>query len=157
VNSNVTEATEAAVYATRTVRAVVFATPPESDVAMPSTRKENSVDASVEGKSALETKLNVSCTSEPTTSLCADETFDVTEPAAVGTHCGAMELPATVRESSGPTVPSGASKATRSTTSESNAGATDPSVTVASEDEHEIVDEDTVVSTDACVYLTYAT
>jgi hypothetical protein len=139
------------------VRAEALTTAPASDVTVPPTRKENIADASVEGKSALETKLNESCTSEPTTSLCADGTLDETDPAAVGTHCGAMKLPKIVRVISGPTAPSGARKATWSTTSVSAAGATEPRVTVAAELEHEIVDADTVVSALACMYLTYAT
>jgi hypothetical protein len=87
-NTNVTSTADAALYATLTVRAVVFTTASVRDVKLPSTRNENSIDAVVDGKSAPATNPKVSCTSEPTTSLCNADTFELTDPAAVGTHCG---------------------------------------------------------------------
>jgi hypothetical protein len=135
-NTNVISTADAALYAKLTVRAVVFTTAPVRDVKLPFTRNENSIDAVVDGKSSPATNPNVSCTSEPTTSLCGAGMLELTDPAAVGTQVGTICVEGMIALISKLGVPSGPRSLTFSVRSAVLEGVIDAIVTVLRSSEH---------------------
>jgi hypothetical protein len=158
-NSKETGSAVVAVYATRTVRAVGLTTALVSGVVVVLlTLRPNSSEAFVDGKSAAETNANVSCASDPTTSLCVAETFEETDPVAVGTHAGrgVMALDGTVLVSSVLRAPSGPRNLTLSVRSAAVLGVIDPIVMVSSSFEQLRTPESIGVSTPLCANRAYS-